>query len=287
MKATNANREPTDLFTVDLGAVQETLLIPLMGRAAETCRGGLVDDPKAVSIVDQLDYDFSKWRRSRSLVGASLRTRMMDEDVSAFLMMHPTGTVIELGCGLNTRFERLDNGSCRWIDLDLPDVIALRRRFFADTYRRRMMSASLLDDSWLDEVGEGPACFVSEAVLIYLDEADARRTLAKIATRFPGAWLVFDTTCRSMVEGQGQHDAMRHLPKESWFRWSCDDPRLLEGVGPGLVLDRSRTFADASPKLRRRLPWTLRAMLRFTPGLIRRRIEGYRLNRFIVSESPT
>ncbi|MEM7180576.1 MAG: hypothetical protein AAF518_06675 [Spirochaetota bacterium] len=51
---------------VELGAVQETLLIPLLGRAMETKKAnGILQDTKAVSIVEQLDYDFSKWQLSR------------------------------------------------------------------------------------------------------------------------------------------------------------------------------------------------------------------------------
>ncbi|MEL6777615.1 MAG: hypothetical protein AAFO06_10190 [Cyanobacteria bacterium J06597_16] len=50
---------------VNLGPVQETLLIPLLGRAVETQKGsGLIRDKKAVEIVDASDYDFSKWGKS-------------------------------------------------------------------------------------------------------------------------------------------------------------------------------------------------------------------------------
>jgi O-methyltransferase involved in polyketide biosynthesis len=131
---------------VELGPVQETLLIPLLGRAEETKKKrGLLRDEKAVEIVDRLEYDFGKWRRAKSLVGTSIRTRMFDRYVERFLTDHPTSTIVELGCGLNTRFERVDNGRLRWFDLDLPDVIALRRRFFEDEPRRTMLACSVLD----------------------------------------------------------------------------------------------------------------------------------------------
>jgi O-methyltransferase involved in polyketide biosynthesis len=61
------------------------------------------------------------------------RTMIFDWWIRQFLADHPNRTVVELGTGLNTRFERTDNGSVHWIDLDLPDTIELRRRFFADT----------------------------------------------------------------------------------------------------------------------------------------------------------
>ncbi len=270
--------------TVELGPVQETLLIPLLGRAEETRRGaGLIDDPKAVEIVDRLDYAFDKWRGKPSLRGASLRTRMIDDDVRAFLELHPRGTVVEIGCGLNTRFDRLDNGQLRWFDLDLPDSMALRRRFFEDRPRCTMIAASVLDEAWKDEVAAtgGPWCFISEAVLIYLDTPQVQRVFESIGARFPGAWLLTDTMPVHMRENQHKHDAMRHLSKASWFRWACDDPRALERWHPGLTLERSRSFFDCGPELKRTLPWGLRLFIAMAPRVLTRKIRDYRLNRFV------
>lgn len=273
-----------DKTPVDLGAVQETLLIPLLGRAHETKKKrGILSDARAVEIVEQLDYDFDKWRNAPSLMGASIRTLMFDRFVTEFLADNPAGTVVELGCGLNTRFDRVDNGSVRWFDLDLPDVIGLRRRFFEDTPRCTMLAASVVDSEWMQAVlaTGGPWLFVSEAVLIYLDEADVRRTLEQLAATFPQSSIATDTTDAAMVAGQGRHDAMRHLPRESWFRWECDDPAVVESWVPQLRLDQSLTFVDAGPDIVRRLPWKFRLLVRLAPGLLRRRIRGYRLNLFV------
>ena len=270
--------------SVDLGPVQETLLIPLLGRAVETQKkNGLIQDEKAVQIVDSLNYDFSKWQKSKSLAGSALRTRMFDQDVQAFLTEHATGTVIEIGCGLNTRFERLDNGQAHWFDLDLPDTIALRRQFFQDEPRRTMLAASVLDTDWMDTVAAtgGPWCFISEAVIIYLEAEQARQAITQIANRFPGAWFLVDTTAQKLVESQSTHDAMRYLSQDSWFRWACDDPHEIEGWA-SLRLVRSRTFMDADPDLMKQVPWQMRFLAQWAPWLIRKKLEGYHLNRFIV-----
>lgn len=267
--------------SVSLGPIQETLLIPLLGRARETRQGrGLIDDPRAVEIVDQLDYDFSKWDKSRSLMGATVRTRMFDDDVQSFLKEHPDGTVVEIGCGLNTRYERLDNGRARWFDLDLPDVIDLRRRYFQDTDRRTMLAASVLDQEWMDTVAAtgGPYCFVSEAVLIYLDAADGERVIERIAARFPESRIVMDTTPQSMVKNQARHDAMKYLPKASWFRWACDDPRDLERFGLRLI--RSRSMLDIGLELRRLMPWPIRLMLKM-PWLWPSDVRKYGINLYV------
>jgi methyltransferase (TIGR00027 family) len=264
---------------VSLGPAQETLLIPLYGRAVETRKpDGLIRDPRAVEIVDRLDYNFAKWDRARSLAGTALRTRMFDEDVQAFLAEHPTGVIVELGCGLNTRFERIDNGRARWLDVDLPDAIELRRAFFEGNPRRTMIAADLADADWLAGLKEiGPLCFVSEGVVMYLDPRQAERTLACLASMFPGSWLVMDTVPGSMRDNQHKHDAMKHLPPASWFRWACDNPHDIEKFG--WRLERSRTFFDAGPELVRCLPWTLRVLVRYFRWLPLRDVHGYRLNR--------
>ena len=70
---------------VELGPVQDTLLIPLYGRAMVTQKGGMIHDPKAVEIVRELDYDFDKWKGDSAIVGVCLRTRMYDEEVRQFV----------------------------------------------------------------------------------------------------------------------------------------------------------------------------------------------------------
>ncbi|MCG8414434.1 MAG: class I SAM-dependent methyltransferase [Pseudomonadales bacterium] len=266
---------------IELGPVQETLLIPLLGRAEETrSNRGLINDPKAIEIVDSLDYDFSKWKGIPSLTGASIRTRMFDDAVKEFLSRSPQATVIEIGAGLNTRYERLDNGHAHWLEIDLPDAMALRKKFFDDTERRVQLSASVMDSEWLDRVAElpGPYCFVAEAVLIYLYEPEVRKALKPIGERFPGSWLITDTTSTQMVENQHKHDAMKKMRQESWFRWNCDDPNSLSDWG--WELEKSQTFMDASPAIRASMPMSYRLLNAFFPWIVRRMTAGYHINQF-------
>lgn len=266
---------------VQLGPVQETLLIPLYGRAVESVKSrGLIHDLKSVEIVESLRYDFSKWDGISSLVGATIRARAYDEQVKKFLDEHPRGSVIEIGAGLNTRYERLDNGQAHWLEIDLPDSMQLRRRFFQDTTRRTLCAASVLDQDWFEKVRAMPEpyLFVSEAVLIYLDELKAEAAIGNIARAFPGGRLLLDTTSTKMVEGQSTHDAMGKMSKESWFRWKCDEPRSLEALGMKLLA--SKTVVDVGPEIRRAMPLSFRLMYRFAPWLVHRRASGYRVNLF-------
>jgi O-methyltransferase involved in polyketide biosynthesis len=252
----------TGRTALDLGPAQETLLVPLYGRATMTRQDSeLITDPKAVEMVEAIDYDFSRFDGSMALVGSVLRTRIFDRWVGRWLELNPTGTVVEVGAGLNTRYERLDNGCARWFELDLPDVMDLRRRFFADTERRTMLTGSLLDDDWPSAVAAtgGPWFFAAEAVLIYLDDSDVEAALRGIGERFPGSPVAFDTWGTWMRDNQDSNDAISQMAAS--FSWFCDDPADLVARGIELELLERYTFVDAPSELLNLLPAPNREML--------------------------
>jgi O-methyltransferase involved in polyketide biosynthesis len=246
-----------------LGDVQETLLVPLYGRAVFTRQHpALIDDPRAVEMVEAIDYDFARFDGKMSLVGSVFRTRIFDRWVSRWLADNPTGTVVEIGAGLNTRHERLDNGTARWIEIDLPDVVDLRRRFFAENDRRSIVAASILDpNAWVPavEATGGPWFFAAEAVLIYLEPADVVDVLATIGTRFGGSPIGLDTWATWMADHQDDHDTIGAMDAE--FRWFCDDPVALEVLGVDVEVVERFTFVDAPTELQALLPEGLREML--------------------------
>jgi O-methyltransferase involved in polyketide biosynthesis len=141
-----------------LGGVSETLLITLYLRAVESQRpDALIKDEKAVALVTQLGYNFDRIRQiplsqvqKTTLI---LRSREFDRYARDFLSRHPGAVVVHIGCGLDSRFERVDNGLAEWYDLDLPEVIELRRKLIGDEGKRyHLLGRSALDKAWLDTV---------------------------------------------------------------------------------------------------------------------------------------
>ena len=250
---------PAGKADAQLGAVQQTLFIPLAARAQETRRKRpVLHDPKAAELIASIDFDAAKYERGFGGWMMVLRTAIYDFWVRQFLAGHPGGTVVELGTGLNTRFDRVDNGQVHWIDLDLPDAIALRGQFFTDTSRRRMVPASVLSEEWLPAVADspGPYFFVTEGVLAYLPEHEVTQTLARIAARFPSARLALDTYPQRML--QQQHKLAQRRGIARW-QWACDDPRSLQRLG--LRLDESATVTRPPRRMRRELPPGYRYLL--------------------------
>lgn len=206
---------------VSLGEIQETLLIPLYGRARDARRSdSILGDRKAIDLVEAIDYDFAKFS-GPSLAGSVLRASILDEYVRGFLAQHPDGTVVDLGCGLSTRFDRLDNGLVRWFDLDVPDTMALRRRFFDDGGRYTMIAGSLFDTDWYEQVRErsGPIFLLSEAVLLYFPAGQVEDVLRCLATEFPGSPIAFDTGGKAMMNSQDRNPVFKAVPARMvWTR---------------------------------------------------------------------
>jgi O-methyltransferase involved in polyketide biosynthesis len=262
----------------ELGQVQETLLIPLYARARDAARRNpVLHDERAAQLVDGLDYDFTRFG-GPSLSGCVLRSAILDGWVRGFLARNPAGTVVELGTGLNTRFDRLDNGTIRWFDLDLPDTIALRRRFFADRPRCTMLAGSVLNTDWFDTVAAapGPYLFVSEAVFVYLAGRQVRTVLSQLAQRFDGSLIAFDTTGAVMLRNQHRNGSMHAVSAR--MQWACEDPHEIEQWGPKLL--QTRTFATPQPEVADTWPARYRYGMPLLARLVPAVVNSYRFNLF-------
>jgi O-methyltransferase involved in polyketide biosynthesis len=239
---------------VDLAGVPETLFIPLCRRARLSRDGNpILIDRQAVGLVSRVDYDFSSIEKSFVAardIGWVARPRQMDLMLERFLKDHPRGVVVSLGSGLDTTFSRVDNGTVRWFDLDLPEVIEIRRTLLPETDRSRCIARSMFDLEWVKELGDtgDGVCLVSAGVLFYFTEAEVRQLLTGLHDRLPGAELVFDAVSTKGLEGTNRMVAKTGV-KGAPVRWGLDDAKALESWVPGLeVLEQLPLFRGLSRK---------------------------------------
>jgi len=234
-----------------LEGIAETLLIPLCYRAVEAHRpDALVHDNRAQEIIDQLGIDPAhlKWRASQQAF-AMLRARQFDRWTKAFLACHPKAVVVEIGCGLDARFDRVDNGQVTWVDMDLPEVIAFRRRFFKDGTRRQVASHSVFDLDWMEAIPDSDATlFLAEGVFPYFSENEVRQVVAAIAERFPGSEMVVDALSPFMVRASALVPMFRGYQVRP--RWEVSNPRAIESWSSRVSLLDEWTYFDApEPRL--------------------------------------
>ncbi|MFI6849562.1 class I SAM-dependent methyltransferase [Kitasatospora sp. NBC_00085] len=184
----------------ELGEVPETALWTLWHRAVEARRpDGLLRDPKAVELVDRIDYPFAErfgTSDTQSQLQA-LRVGCFDREVADFLAREPSGTVVCLGEGLETQYWRVDNGRAHWLSVDVPEAMALRERLLPPGPRQRYLAADATDVSWTDEVDrDRGVCVTAQGLCMYLPPARVKALIAGCAERFPGGSLVLDAVPR-------------------------------------------------------------------------------------------
>ena len=203
------------------GNVQETLLLPLWGRAFETQKNNprLIDN-KAVEIVEKLDYDFSGIAETQAMsqhgwVARSLHT---DKVARNFIKNHPDATIVNIGCGMDTTFSRIDNGKIMFYELDLPDVIDLRRHFYEDSKRHICIASSFLDTQWFEkiEVRDG-LLFLAGGVLYYFEEEQIKAFFINVADYFGKCDFYFDS-----LSPMGMKFAKKQVLKKGGIGMSMD-----------------------------------------------------------------
>lgn len=188
---------------LEIGSVQETMLIPLWGRAKfSRLYPEFINDLEAEKIIDDLDYDFTNICDAMGEYGGIaylVRASRFDDAIRNYVARHPQTTVVNLGAGLDTTFSRVDNGRIRWFDLDVSDSIALRRELIPETKRSTYIERSAFDLEWLKEVEFEPekGIFIfAGGLFMYFKTWQVRDLMVAIANRFPGGELQFDALSR-------------------------------------------------------------------------------------------
>ena len=259
----------TEQVRINLGDVQKTLFLPLWGRAEESKKQRpLLVDETAMRIMEQVDFDFSRITRNideLTQIGWIRRSLLCDQVVKEFLKKYPEGTVVNIGCGLDTTFERTDNGRLKWYDLDLPDVIELRSTFVKEDERRRFITASFLENEWLEAIDvTGNVLFVAAGVFCYFTEPEIKGFMIRLIERHPGSEILFDASSplgvkvsnKKVIESSG-------LDEKSHLVWGLRKTGHILSWDPRIRMISTHHYYRTGVKgLRNRLIGTLADFLR-------------------------
>ena len=161
-------------------------------------------DAKAIELVEKIDYDFSKAEKDSTMSdGVIARTIVFDELVKDFIDKNPDCTVVNIACGLDTRFYRMDNGKITWNNVDLPETIEVRDAIYGESGRVSTIGISALDPAWAEKVTKrGKMLFVIEGLSMYLTAEENAQMLSIIRDNFDNAAVFFETISKRWVNGE-------------------------------------------------------------------------------------
>ena len=206
---------------IQLDGVMETMLITLNIRAKDfKAEKSILNDKKSFEMVEQIDYDFSSFEDdSRTYIGVLSRAKIMDDEVKKFIQKYPNCHIVSIGSGLDTRFNRVDNGKIHWYDLDFPDVIEVRKKFFQESDRVKFIAKSALDDSWTKDINTNgeKLLIISEGVLMYLNQDDVQKFLNILTDNFDSFELHLDCISKLLVGKAGSNKAVKKTNSQYFF----------------------------------------------------------------------
>lgn len=238
-----------------LSGVSKTLLMTLYARARETARpDAMIKDELAVQMVERIDCDFSPLKMQRhDEIAIIMRMRIFDRHVRDFLSRNPDGVVVHIGCGLDTRFERLDNGRVEWFDLDVPEAVALRQSLLENCCDRyHLLAASVFEDGWMEDVERFQFCpflFLAEGVFPYFEETQIRNLFLTLRDHFPGCELVCDAHTAFVIWADNLQLSFSGV--QARLQWSLKNPIDVESWGDDIhLLDEWNYYEEDEPRLK-------------------------------------
>lgn len=230
---------------IKLEGVQETLLIPLAARAMETKKTKpRLTDRNAVDMVEKIDYDFTKFEKATSQQGVIARTMILDREVQQYIDSYPDAVCISIGCGLDTRYQRLKHGKIRWYNLDFPEVIQIRKQLLFEGKNVELIAKSALDASWTEDIDQtsGHVLIILEGILMYLEEMEVIQLMAMIRNCFSGCTILAEIVHPMMAKKSKHHDTVKQTT--AVFHWGIASGKEMEKLCDALHYEKEWNLMD-------------------------------------------
>lgn len=204
---------------MDLSQISRTGILLLICRAIEAEKNpSEFNDPMAVLCLERLlsiaSEEEKRWimrkkrmyegLHERDAIAGVRRGKAFDRAANRFIAEHPDCTVINLACGLDTRFWRIDHEKCTYIELDLPEVIQLKKELLKDQLSYNLLGISVLDTTWIDQVtsnGNTAFLLLAEGLFMFLPQGEAVKLFKEIGDRFSRSQLVLDMVPEGWTRG--------------------------------------------------------------------------------------
>ena len=227
-------------------SVNKTLYIPLYGKATVSKQGIILNDPKAEAIWAETGIKLRGKAKSNLLAYyMAMRARVFDDWTSQQLTSHPGALVLHIGCGLDSRVERINASTSLWVDVDFPAVIEERKRFFSESDHYQMLSADASSTGWIKALPKSQhAIIVMEGLSMYLTNQQLQNLFLALQGHFEHIFLLMD--CYSAFAARVSKVRNPVNTVGAKIASGFDDPRFLE-QNPGIRY--SKELSMCTPEL--------------------------------------
>lgn len=225
-----------------MDAVNKTLYIPLYGKSFVSKRGIILHDPKAEQIWQAEGFPLKGKSASKWLsFYMGMRAAVFDRWVKKQLEAMPGACVLHLGCGMDSRNLRVEKGGRPWYDIDFPDVIAERKKYYAETESYHMVGADVRNAE-LSELDGDSAIVVMEGISMYLKREELLQVLAQLRERFSQVALLMDCYTEFAAKASKYKNPINEVGVTEVY--GLDDPRELECTGLCFVREQAMIPCD-------------------------------------------
>ena len=208
----------------ELNTISKTLYIPLLGRIyASQHQRDILYDKAALAIADKLPKHIRNMpgQTEYTSLASAVRSKNTDHYIQMFLSKNPNGIIVNIGCGLETIYERNDNGHARWFELDLPEVLQCRSMYLPEKERDRYLPYSMFDYKWIDIVKasarNSPIMLIASGLFLYFSEEQIIEFIRHLKS-FNDAQLLFDAVSpKGLKISRYYVDKMDHREAEMLF----------------------------------------------------------------------
>lgn len=214
--------------------VNKTLYIPLFGKAYVSEKGILLKDPKAEEIWAAEGFALKGKSKSKWLAYyMAMRARVFDQWLQKQVVADPSVVVLHLGCGLDSRVLRVSTFALgHWYDVDFPEVIKERKRYFQEDNHYHMVASNVRDPQWLQQIpADSHAIIVMEGISMYLSLEELKSLLKNLQGYFAKVDILMDCYTTFAAKASKYKNPINDVGVTQVY--GLDDPTVLE-VGTGL-----------------------------------------------------
>ena len=221
--------------------VNRTLYIPLYGKAYVSRRGLILEDRKAEEIWASEGFPLKGKASSKWLAYyMGMRSAVFDRWTKQQMEENPDAVVLHVGCGMDSRCHRVGIRNHLWFDVDFPEVIAERKRYFKESEHYHMIGSDIREEAWLSGIPAGKtAIIVMEGVSMYLTPGELKTVLKRWKDYFPEVRILMDVYTVFAAKATKYKNPINEVGVTQVY--GLDDPKEAETTGIMFVQEHALT----------------------------------------------